>query len=156
MKLLVYSLLLLGLATLSARARLGETEDQIVSRFGTPSDAPKFEDDLPGVAYKLFSKQNFTIYIGLLDGKSAYERYQTDGGVTDALIRQLLDIESQGHTWGRPQKWSVWNSGRIRDDGAISYTWRWSFIAESKDYADLESAHRKEMADGRVPRVDGF
>jgi len=156
MKLLVYSLLLLGLATLSARARLGETEDQIVSRFGPPTDAPRFEDDLPGVTYKLFSKQNFNIYVGLLDGKSAYERYQTDGGVNDMLIRELLEIESEGHMWGRPRKWSDWNSGRVRDDGALAYSFESAFIAETKEYADMESAHRRHMADDRKPRVDGF
>jgi hypothetical protein len=155
-KLLVCSLLLLGFATLSARARLGETEDQIISRFGTPADAPKFEGDLPGVTYKLFSKQNFNIYVGLIDGKSAYECYQTDSGVDNALIRQLLDIESEGHKWGRPQKWSDWNSGRIRDDGAVAYVWKSAFIAESKEFAEMESARRKETADARKPRVDGF
>jgi hypothetical protein len=155
-KLLVRSLLVLGLATLSAHARLGETEDQIIARFGTPADAPKFNDDLPGVAYKLFSKQNFNIYVGLIDGKSAYECYQADGGVDDALIQQLLVIESEGHTWGRPQKWSDWNSGRIRDDGAVAYVWRSAFIAETKEFADRESARHKQMADTRKPRVDGF
>jgi hypothetical protein len=156
MKFLVYSLLLLGPATFSAHARLGETEEQIINRFGTPADAPKFEDDLPGVSYKLFSKQNFNIYVGLIDGKSAYERYQTDNGMDDALIRQLLTIESEGHRWGRPQKWSDWNSGRIRDDGAIAYVWRSAFVAESKAFAEMESAHRNGMGDDHKPRVDGF
>jgi hypothetical protein len=155
-KFLAYSLLLLGFATLSAHARLGETEEQIISRFGTPADAPKFEDDLPGVTYKLFSKQNFNIYVGLIDGKSAYECYQADSGVDDSLIKQLLAIESEGHRWGRPQKWSDWNSGRIRDDGAVAYVWKSAFIAESKEFADMESARRKKMADNRKPRVDGF
>jgi hypothetical protein len=155
-KFLVCCLSLLALASLSAQARLGETEEQLVDRFGSGSHTPKFWDDLPGVTYILFSKQNFSIYVGLLNGKSAYERYQTDRGVSDELIRQLLVVESEGHKWSPPQTWPSVGSGRLRDDGAIAYAWNSAFIFKSKEYAEKESAREKMAEDSRQPRIDGF
>lgn len=156
MKFLVCCLSLLALAPLAAQARLGETEEQLVARFGPGLHTPKFWGDLPGVTYILFSKHNFSIYVGLLNGKSAYERYQTDNGINDALIKQLLEVESQGHRWSVPQPWSSTGSGRLRDDGALAYAWKSAFIFKSKEYADKESAREKMAEDARRPRVDGF
>ena len=110
-KYLRYVAVLVSLAFVSsARADLGETEQQIKKRFGKPSrvvenQSPNFPPrNQIGPAEKIveFTTRDFTAYVLLFNGKSAYEQFKfaTDiVGPNDPRVKQILDRQAKGPGW---------------------------------------------------------
>jgi hypothetical protein len=108
MKALVFYLFVIALLTQAVEARLGETLDQCVQRYGPlirkqgRADNPQF----------MFEKDGITIGINFLDGKAAQVSYSRASGspFLDLEVRQLLEVNSAGSTWQYDQA----ESNRLR------------------------------------------
>ena len=103
MKYLV-SLFVLFLASSVCHARLGETEDQIVARYGKPTATGKVVDRLQ---YDSFRHGGYEIQVAFLDGKSQSETYLPNPDNSGPLHRKiekfevqiLLDANALGSKW---------------------------------------------------------
>jgi hypothetical protein len=85
-------------AMISAQARLGETLDQLVARYGTPGNAGGPHGTVVSIETKMFHKGNWIITVQLINGISVGEKYQKPGGPNADDIATLLSINSEGHT----------------------------------------------------------
>jgi hypothetical protein len=153
-KFLAFGLAALALSAPAAQARLGETEPELIQRFGDEELRPPF---FPGTRHLVFVKQGFVIDVGLIDGISEMELYSLDHGRTRTYIepdkvKALLAIESQGHPWtpivaNSNDKWT-------RDDGAVAFFNynEQTFSAETMNYRDREKAYHRSQQ----PSLDGF
>lgn len=116
MKLGQLSLLcIFGFLSLSAQARIGETEAQCNARYGPPL-AKVAQGD------KQYSKNGYTILVWFKNGVVAQIQY-TRGfkDVFDWLkeeeVDSLLNSNSGGSSWKRPSKWFMrWE----REDGKVT------------------------------------
>ena len=154
MKLLAVGLTVLALGTPNVHARLGETEPELIERFGQAEERAPF---LPGTRHLVFVKQGFVIDVGLIDGTSQLEIYSLYNPRSNTVldgdkVRVLLGLESQGHRWtpvatDSDNKW-------VRDDGAVAFFNRTNqtFSAETRTYIDGESEYTRP----RQPSLDGF
>jgi hypothetical protein len=93
-----FRLLVIMLAAQSiAEARLGETFEQCVTRYGPlirqvgKPDNPQF----------IFEKDGITVGINFLDGKAAQISYSRARGapITELEVQQLLEVNSNGSKW---------------------------------------------------------
>ena len=102
-----------------AWARLGETEDQCVQRYGavlTRTTVVEFGQKLPTLA---FVKNGYMIVAEMLDGKVGLMMI-TKADSTDFSENEqqlLIDADSSGQKWAKQNDLSV-DSLWIRDDGA--------------------------------------
>jgi hypothetical protein len=162
--------LLLVFATISmAQARLGETADQLVARFGpalntkTVSENP--QDVFSGMTDMQFEKQGFEIDVVLADPSASgnatpiavSEFYRPRSALTEAQIQVLLDADSEGHKWKEEPKY---NGTRIwtRDDGAKAWkepeTGNMNF--DSKYIIDKKAALLDAQHKANTPDPTGF
>ena len=144
--------------TATARARLGETADQLVARYGQPLSEvdQKGEGDKVPLANVVFQKGGFEIDISLFDGLSVAETFKKLNGeaLTLGEVRTLLNDNAQGYGWEAPQiidgaKW--WT----RDDNAAAKLVRDGTILtiKSRELASKEAVAKK--LENR-PSLDGF
>jgi hypothetical protein len=153
-KLLAFSLAALALGAPAAQARLGDSEAELIQRFGDEEVRPPF---FTGARHLVFVKQGFVIDVGLIDGISEMELYSLDHAqhytVLEAgKVRALLSLESQGHPWTpvvteNNDKWT-------RGDGAVAYFSQrdQTFSVESGIYRDKERDYRQSQQ----PSIEGF
>ncbi len=153
-KLFAFSLIAFALSAPAVQARLGETEPELIQRFGAGEPRAPF---FPGSRHLVFIKQGFVIDVALIDGTSQMELYSLYNQRSDAVldgdkVRELLGVEDQGHRWSpvatdEDNKW-------IRDDGAVAFFNRTNqtFSAETRTYLERESA----FTHPRQPSLDGF
>lgn len=154
MKLLAFGVIALAWAAPAAHARLGETEPELIERFGQAEERAPF---FPGSRHLVFVRQGFVIDVALIDGTSQMELYSLYNPRSNSLldgdkVKELLGIENQGHRWtpvatDSDNKW-------VRDDGAVAFFNRTNqtFSAETRTYIDDESAYTRP----RQPSLDGF
>ncbi len=152
-----------------AHARLGETVDQLTARYGPGGTAGAPTADFP-VSVKIFHKQNWTIIVSFIDGLSVGEKYQKPGGVDDASVQTLLDINAEGHTWNLTQSGPSFMASLIptpnavgkkwgRDDGAVATLqagMRIFFTVESKQLVDAEAALAAAQKKAHEASLQGF
>jgi len=108
MKAFVFFLFVIALLTQAVEARLGETFNQCIERYGAlirkqgRVDNPQF----------IFEKDGITIGINFLDGKAGQMSYSRANGspFLDSEVRQLLEVNSAGSTWQYDQP----ESNRLR------------------------------------------
>ncbi len=107
---------------LPARARLGETEDQCIARYGTPTEI--LDADKAQVPYRTlnFIKGNYNVGAAFIDGHCECLCIQrTDNSdLSDNEIQILLDANSDGHTWKKSTETSVYHQW-LRDDGTLAH-----------------------------------
>ena len=109
--------------TAVAQARIGETPDQLVARYGQPlkEEDQKAEGDKIPMAKVTFQKGGFQIDVTITSGLSQQEIFKKINSqpITVDEARTLLDANSQGYNWSAPQKTddgTVW----VRDDNATA------------------------------------
>jgi hypothetical protein len=143
--------------TATAQARLGETPDQLVARYGQPlnENDQKADGAKIAAANVSFQKGGFEIDVTITDGVSVQEIFKKLNGesITVPEAHILLTANSQGREWGPPQKTSdaeIWT----RDDNAVAeLSSDGSMIIRSRDLSAEESrAKRLEQH----PTLDGF
>ena len=117
------TLLFVATITATAHARLGETPDQLVTRYGQPLSEvdQKAENGKVAMASVVFQKGGFEINVAVTEGVSVQETFKKLNGqpMTLGEVRTLLNSNGQGFGWEAPQNLTdekVWK----RDDGATA------------------------------------
>jgi hypothetical protein len=157
MKIVFLTLLFTISVMATAWARLGETADQLVARYGPPISEvdQKGEGTKIALANVVFQKGGFEIDVVVTDGVSVAETFKKLNG--DALstgdVRTLLTANSQGLEWAAPrlvQGEKLWS----RDDSATAKLAQdGSFTIRSRDLVVKEAVAKKLE---RTPSLEGF
>jgi hypothetical protein len=149
-------LFVLGL-TAPAWARLGETGDQLVARYGQPLS----EMDQKGAGAKValvdlvFQKNGYEIDVSLSDGISSTESYRKLNGeaITLEEVQTILGLNGQGAGWEAPQK-GEGEQKWTRDDGATATLKGGQvLVLTSKELMAKETTAKKLE---QKPSLDGF
>jgi hypothetical protein len=117
---LILCLVLLQFGLETSKAKLGETLNACITRYGAPL---KEVPDSSGIGDSIreFKNGDYVLYVIFQKGKSVSESYQrSDGaGLTEKEQENLLESEAQGKIWtdypGLELK--AWS----RDDGPIAF-----------------------------------
>jgi hypothetical protein len=128
--LLIRFLLIACLASV-AQARLGETEAQMVARFGKPTLRTTHTVHSQGKSWDLgpsfhFRQDDWTIQCDLIDARCVRVVYGKRGEWTDEQLEMVLAYNSQGLKWERLPKPGFEKNLRSwkRSDGATA-DWNW-------------------------------
>ena len=78
----------------SVLARIGDTEADLIQRYGQPVFQVEAIDGFPGVKGRTFRVSTITVTAYLLDKTCQYEQYSRPGGLTDREILQILAANS--------------------------------------------------------------
>ena len=110
----------------STWARLGETEKELVTRFGPPTSRGKHAMTAQGKYWELgpvlnFKQDDWRIVSDLVDDRVVQEHYSKSGLWTLEQIQAVLAANSQGATWTETTK-GAGNYVRMwkRSDGATA------------------------------------
>jgi hypothetical protein len=153
----LFTLLLLLGVTATAHARLGETADQLVARYGQPlsENDQKASGDKIALSEVIFQKGGIRIYVTITEGVSVAEIYHKLNGdpftFSEATI--LLNANSQGSSWEAPQDINgekLWT----RDDRATALLAKdGSLTIKSRELTAKEAIAKKEAVH---PTLEGF
>jgi hypothetical protein len=141
----------------TAQARLGETPDQLVQRYGQPLSEKdqKGEGDKIALADVVFEKGGFQVSVTVVDGLSVAESFKKLNGqpITTLEVRTLLSANSQGHEWAAPEEskgGKSWN----RDDSATALLGQdGTLLIKSPELVNKEVAAKRAE---KTPSLDGF
>ncbi|MCE0522490.1 MAG: hypothetical protein LV480_06225 [Methylacidiphilales bacterium] len=157
MRILLLTFVFIVSVTATARARLGETADQLAARYGQPLSEidQKAEGGKLPLALVTFQKNGFQINATLSDGVSVSESFKKVNGeaLTLGEVRTLLTDNSEGSGWEAPlvidqqKKWT-------RDDGAEALlTGNRILTITTKDFLVAKATAKKLE---QAPSLDGF
>jgi hypothetical protein len=139
-----------------AHARLGETEDQCVARYGAVfarTTADEFGMALPML---VFLKNGYKLGVVLLDGKAGLTLISKsdDTDFSDNEVELLLTADSAGQKWAKQSVISV-KEVWLRDDGAKAQhdPLAKSLTLYSKDF---EIAVDNSQKDAEAKKTAGF
>jgi len=141
----------------TAQARLGETADQLVQRYGQPlsENDQKGEGGKIALAQVVFQKGGFEVDVTVVDGNSVAELFKKLNGQPLSLseIRTLLGANAQGREWEAPQVVDgakLW----VRDDNATArLNQDGSLTIKSRELVLKEAMAKKLQS---APSLDGF
>jgi hypothetical protein len=157
MRIALLTLVFIATASICAMARIGETPDQLVARYGQPLN----ETDQKGEGAKIplarvtFQKGGFEIDVTITGGVSVQEIFKKINGqpITVDEARILLAANAGPYTWSAPQKTpdaQIWT----RDDSAVAQlSSDGSMIIRSRQLAQEEVAAKNLEAH---PSLEGF
>ncbi len=95
------------LCSLSAHARVGETEKEIAVRYGEGKKADT--QRIAGAVTSAYTKDEFYVEVVILDGKSVMEIYVHKKGMSDDVINELLEVNTApGTAWQFRRKANQW------------------------------------------------
>jgi hypothetical protein len=125
MKPFTFLTIIVLLLPLSAHARLGETERELIARFGQPDSRSNEYVSAQGRMFALcpilvFRKDDWQITCDLIDDRCARISYYKRGDWTEDQFLTVLTVNAQGAKWtevaNRPlvREWK-------REDGAIAH-----------------------------------
>jgi hypothetical protein len=143
--------------TSSLWGRIGETEAQLISRFGEPisrgmhafSDAGKYRELCPSLTFTL---RDWMITCDLIDGTCARISYQRTGDWTEAYFESILDANRQGGRWTdliSPNMKKLLRKWR-RDDGIMAEWVTGSLVITSPLYEKTKMLAREKMPAGNA------
>jgi len=146
-----------------ACARLGETEEQLVARFGAAATKAKEITLTQGKIIEFGTKLTFrqgdwSIECAITDGRSSREVYHKQGEWTEDQFATVLNSNSQGGKWTDTSKAMVKKVAREwrRDDGATA-VWQMGtgmVVTQPAYLRAKEKAEAKAKADARrVPKI---
>jgi hypothetical protein len=117
----------------TARARLGETENELIKRFGSPTSRGSHSASFEGRRYDLgptmrFRQDDWSISCDLIDGRCVRVSYGKTGSWTQDQISAVLNANAQGDKWTETTAPNVKGIARTwkRGDGAIA---SWNVVA---------------------------
>jgi hypothetical protein len=141
----------------TAQARLGETADQLVQRYGPPltENDQKGEADKIAKADVVFQKGGFQISVTVVDGLSVAELFKKINGqpLSTGEVRTLLGANAQGREWEAPQDG---NGGKLwtRDDSATAMLGEnGTLLIKSRELVSKETSAKKLE---QAPSLEGF
>ena len=146
MKKIALFISILFIVSSAAYARIGETLQQCIERYGQP-----IKTTPEGMI--LFSKSGLYVFVHFFEEKAdaiAFRKVEEDALQTPAEISQneidlLLSSNGQGHEWKKREVISM-DSEWETDDGKIIATYgtmQHLLIVVTKDYTDREDAAKK-------------
>jgi hypothetical protein len=146
------------LTTSVCQARLGETEDQCIARWGQPvsKDHP-IPPGMIGDSLMVFQKGRFSVDVLFLNGVVAFEIISDvdNWALSDVAKQTLLDSESDGLTWNRQGNPNVSEMYTRSDRGVLAIyeiqEHKLQFI--SKAYFDQQ---RAKMDADQKAKLKGF
>jgi hypothetical protein len=128
LKTLIFLTLTALLLPISAHARLGDTERELVARFGQPVSRSKELIMAQGKTIELgpklmFRQGDWYIYCDLIDDRCARISYSKSGAWTDNQILTVLTANAQGAKWTEVSNPNLRNLVRDwkREDGATAH-----------------------------------
>ena len=146
MKILYLALLLAIFSSGTLWARLGETEDQLIQRYGKPiadNQLPAWASKGVALHYMEFIKNNVTIFAYLLNGVSVIEEIgKGQYPMSDQDKQILLSDNAGGHVWKEllPSDGVSSEKRWLRDDGALAVD-KWNGInLTAKAYFEAKEA----------------
>lgn len=158
MRIAILTLVLIVSLTATAQARLGETPDQLVARYGQPLSETdqKADGDKVATSEAIFQKGGYQIDVTLVNGVSVAESYKKLNGDVMSVgeVRTLLTANAQEHGWEAPRlvqgekRWSRDDSAtaKLAQDGSL-------LTIKSRDLI-IQQAVAKRLT--RQPSLDGF
>lgn len=150
-------LLSLFLFPISSNARLGETPEQLIARFGTPirkNDVPTFQN----AVNMGFISGNYEIRVLLIDGIAERVSYVKKTMFEGDELPQIMQNNSQGFTWGNPYDKSGYTAWDRSDGGCCSYVYTphrddWTIEIQSGTIMRLEREKKNQQ---RNSTMKGF
>jgi hypothetical protein len=102
--------------TSTAVARLGETLDQMVNRFGPPARTTNADVSAEGHTYTIgqtlvFKADDWEIECTMINGVCAQIKYSKVGKLDGAQMETILKNESQGCKWTEAKTWKTFVDG---------------------------------------------
>jgi len=94
-----------------ARARIGETLDQVLKRYGPCLKTVTAEN---GMVYKLFSKRGLNILVHFYENKVDEISYGKDTDIFDDELKELMQANAQGEWVGTGWPSYTWHKGELR------------------------------------------
>lgn len=96
---------------------LGDTEEELVKHYGRQTKTGT--SSLPGVTIRGFNFGSYTVIVGELNGRAAYETYsKRDGSKISANdVTALMNANANGHTWAIDQGPTGGSGKWVLDDG---------------------------------------
>ena len=141
MKLLIGLMIATFLAAGSVSARVGETQQQITTRYGVGKIAQN--QRLAGAETFEYRKDDFYVEVVMLDGKSVLEIYAHTKGTTDEVIKELLKVNHRaGAAWRFHRKPNRWERGGTPKLAAFRWPGHPDFFC-IKDLKACEAAEKK-------------
>jgi hypothetical protein len=157
MKIAVLTFLFVVSITAPAFARLGESGDEIVARYGQPLSQidQKAEGAKLALTFLTFQKSGFEVDVTLSGGTSVSESFRKINGeaLTIAEVRTLLNSNTQGFGWEAPlvvedqKKWT-------RDDGAVATLTGGRILNLASKELLAEKSEAKKLE--HQPSLEGF
>ena len=153
MKALVLTLILTAVLVLPAQARLGETEDLLINRYGGEI-SNQWSNIGNGLWVKelIFKRTGFQIDVYLFNGFSAQENFTklTQPAFSREEKQTLLQANTQGHKWAIvPNSGPEWH----RDDGAMAVDQGGYLVLTSKELIDAQTTAFKAA---NASSLEGF
>lgn len=155
---------LLAIVTVAvAHARLGETETEMVKRFGAPTARSKHLISAQGKFWEMgptlhFRQDDWSIACDLVDGRCVRIAYSKPGEWTGEQISLVLAYNSQGAAWsetGKPGAASFARSWK-RADGATA-EWKrgtgMQLVVPAYDRAKKTVEAKAKAAAGAKPKI---
>jgi hypothetical protein len=160
-KLLMAVALGFALSASLCQARLGDTKDQCIARWGQPLPTPDFPP--PGyeadtfTTFSTFAKDGYHIVVGFNNGAVGVEMIskQVGGDLSDTEKAGILGADSAGLAWVKSTAISA-TEDWTRNDGALASYAPFTHVLtiKSKDYKAAEDA--KAAADAKAKAVKDF
>lgn len=164
-------------------ARLGETERQCITRYGSARPGPKIAIAKPdplvsGAREAIYEYQGWKIRAAFIGDRVVAEEYRkpydhpNGTKILEAEIAAILGAESEGLTWGRPHldtskdvyatianvlmspfSDAIWD----RSDGAkATLRVQSALVLESSEAIRAKASAAKQKAEGKLKRVPKF
>lgn len=156
-------LALAAICTSSAWARLGETEGELVARFGKESLRSNHSIVTQGKSHTLgpvlfFKQDDWSINCYLIDNKCMRISYAKPGDWSEDQIRLVLNSNSQGAQWGETSKPSIAKLQRTwkRIDGSTA-SWQkgggMTLVWDAYNKAKAAVEERAKVAAKKKPKI---
>lgn len=156
--------LLLGFLPAIALARLGETEAELVARFGAATSKTKEITPAQGKMVEFgttltFRQGDWSIACTIIDGRSCKENYQKKGEWTEDQFATVLNSNAQGARWTDLSKPAAKTHSREwkRADGATA---KWSRFGGGITVTHPAYVRAKELTEAkakadaaRIPKI---
>ena len=149
-KTFAFAFLFLCLGALAAEARIGESQQEVATRYG---QAKKEADRLKAAGAETYHylANGFGITVVYLNGKSVWEMFERkDKEITDDDIKELLKVNSSGgHSWHFEKKDKTWERG---DKKLVAFR-----EPGHSDFFSIKDADAVKAAEGKTkPSAAGF
>lgn len=144
-------------------ARLGETQDQLLERFGAPKQQSKHSTLAQGKFIELgpvlyFKQGDWRVECSMIDGRCMKIAYSKPGDWSEDQVRLVLDTNAQGARWKETSKPEIAKLERTwtRADGSTA-KWRkgsgMTLIWDAYNKAKAQVEERARVESARKPNI---